>query len=205
MVRSQEGIGLRLQGLLAYRELNQRRDLGLQIQVYAHSPINCSISETGTLDEVRNFLGEKFIRRVRMHDGVVCENRRTSWSSQANRLRPSHNLPLSSSSRPPSRARISVNSWMAFTCPRRPQLRRSTIKNIYGSGPYQLSTKHTLKNSSRKISLSVTSLPDSLTDVFYTVVKWLHWSDSNLFDLIIWMALRCNWSCIHFKNLWRIS
>ena len=24
--------------------------------------------------EVRNFLGEKFIRRVRMHDGVKCEN-----------------------------------------------------------------------------------------------------------------------------------
>ncbi len=23
---------------------------------------------------MRNFLGEKFIRRVRMHDGVVCEN-----------------------------------------------------------------------------------------------------------------------------------
>merc|ERR1711963_88142 len=42
--------------------------------VYAHFPINCAISENGTLVEVRNFLGEKFIRRVRMHDGVVCEN-----------------------------------------------------------------------------------------------------------------------------------
>ncbi len=42
--------------------------------VYAHFPINCAISEAGTLVEVRNFLGEKFIRRVRMHDGVVCEN-----------------------------------------------------------------------------------------------------------------------------------
>ena len=42
--------------------------------VYAHFPINCSISEAGTLVEVRNFLGEKFIRRVRMHNGVVCEN-----------------------------------------------------------------------------------------------------------------------------------
>jgi large subunit ribosomal protein L9e len=24
--------------------------------------------------EVRNFLGEKYIRRVKMHDGVKCEN-----------------------------------------------------------------------------------------------------------------------------------
>ena len=42
--------------------------------VYAHFPINCSISEGGALVEVRNFLGEKFIRRVRMHNGVKCEN-----------------------------------------------------------------------------------------------------------------------------------
>merc|ERR1712038_1753688 len=42
--------------------------------VYVHFPINCAISENGSLVEVRNFLGEKFIRRVRMHDGVTCEN-----------------------------------------------------------------------------------------------------------------------------------
>merc|ERR1712079_944297 len=42
--------------------------------VYAHFPINCAITEGGTLVEVRNFLGEKYTRRVRMHDGVVCEN-----------------------------------------------------------------------------------------------------------------------------------
>merc|ERR1711935_393514 len=42
--------------------------------VYAHFPINCAISEGGTLVEVRNFLGEKYTRRVRMHDGVMCEN-----------------------------------------------------------------------------------------------------------------------------------
>jgi large subunit ribosomal protein L9e len=42
--------------------------------VYAHFPINCAITENGTLVEVRNFLGEKFIRRVRMLEGVKCEN-----------------------------------------------------------------------------------------------------------------------------------
>merc|ERR1711890_190034 len=51
--------------------------LGLPLQdegVYAHFPINCSITEGGTLIEVRNFLGEKFIRKVRMHPGVTVEN-----------------------------------------------------------------------------------------------------------------------------------
>ena len=42
--------------------------------VYAHFPINISITENGTLVEVRNFLGEKFIRRVRMRPGVTCAN-----------------------------------------------------------------------------------------------------------------------------------
>ena len=42
--------------------------------VYAHFPISCAITEAGTQLEVRNFLGEKFIRRVKMHDGVTVEN-----------------------------------------------------------------------------------------------------------------------------------
>merc|ERR1711976_166548 len=40
--------------------------------VYAHFPINVAISENNTLVEVRNFLGEKFTRQVRMLPGVKC-------------------------------------------------------------------------------------------------------------------------------------
>merc|ERR1719361_920124 len=40
--------------------------------VYAHFPINVAISEANTYVEVRNFLGEKFTRQVRMLDGVTC-------------------------------------------------------------------------------------------------------------------------------------
>merc|ERR1711893_222459 len=41
--------------------------------VYAHFPINVAISEGNKLVEVRNFLGEKYTRQVRMLTGVTCE------------------------------------------------------------------------------------------------------------------------------------
>jgi len=40
--------------------------------VYAHFPINVAISENNTLVDIRNFLGEKFNRQVRMLQGVTC-------------------------------------------------------------------------------------------------------------------------------------
>lgn len=42
--------------------------------VYAHFPINCVTSESNSVLEVRNFLGEKFIRRVKMSPGVTVTN-----------------------------------------------------------------------------------------------------------------------------------
>lgn len=42
--------------------------------VYAHFPINCVTSENNTVIEVRNFLGEKFIRKVKMAPGVTVVN-----------------------------------------------------------------------------------------------------------------------------------
>nr|CAL69059.1 TPA: putative 60S ribosomal protein L9 [Spadella cephaloptera] len=40
--------------------------------VYAHFPINIAIQDNGKTVEVRNFLGEKYVRRVAMDDGVTC-------------------------------------------------------------------------------------------------------------------------------------
>merc|ERR1719244_1010507 len=40
--------------------------------VYAHFPINIAIQDGGKTVEVRNFLGEKYVRRVTMSDGVEC-------------------------------------------------------------------------------------------------------------------------------------
>ena len=41
---------------------------------YAHFPINCVVTENNTLVEVRNYLGEKYIRRVQMLPGVTVYN-----------------------------------------------------------------------------------------------------------------------------------
>jgi large subunit ribosomal protein L9e len=41
--------------------------------VYAHFPINIAIMENGSFVEVRNFLGEKFTRKVGMLPGVKIE------------------------------------------------------------------------------------------------------------------------------------
>lgn len=40
--------------------------------VYAHFPINLTMSEENTVVEIRNFLGEKYTRTVHMRKGVTC-------------------------------------------------------------------------------------------------------------------------------------
>lgn len=42
--------------------------------VYAHFPINISTSEENTVVEIRNFLGEKYTRKVNMRAGVKCSS-----------------------------------------------------------------------------------------------------------------------------------
>ena len=39
--------------------------------VFAHFPINCSIVDNGKRVEIRNFIGEKVVRHVKMLDGVT--------------------------------------------------------------------------------------------------------------------------------------
>ncbi len=39
--------------------------------VYAHFPINANITDAGKEVEIRNFLGEKIVRKVKMLPGVV--------------------------------------------------------------------------------------------------------------------------------------
>eukprot|EP00038_Savillea_parva_P023761 m.42235 g.42235 ORF g.42235 m.42235 type:complete len:187 (+) comp6247_c0_seq2:60-620(+) len=41
--------------------------------VYAHFPINTAITDGGKKIEIRNFLGEKIVRTVVMHEGVTVE------------------------------------------------------------------------------------------------------------------------------------
>ena len=51
---------------------------------YAHFPINVSVSDDGKNVEVRNFLGEKLVRRITVREGVTAA--RTDPAKQKDEL-----------------------------------------------------------------------------------------------------------------------
>merc|ERR1712062_585762 len=88
---------------------------------YAHFPINCTVVDGGATLEVRNFLGEKFLRKVPMAPGVTVEISKAQKDELYVKmilktfpsLLPGFNSPLL------SRTRISESSWTDFTFPKK--------------------------------------------------------------------------------------
>merc|ERR1712071_616512 len=77
VVRQEEGAGRRPHLLSHIGNMCKGVQFGFQYKMrsaYAHFPINCVVTENNTLVEVRNYLGEKYIRRVQMLPGVTVYN-----------------------------------------------------------------------------------------------------------------------------------
>merc|ERR1712174_118753 len=60
-------------GLLVEKWMASSKDRAAVRTVCSHFPINCTVVKGGAELEVRNFLGEKFLRRVPMAEGVSVE------------------------------------------------------------------------------------------------------------------------------------
>lgn len=153
--------------------------------VYSHFPINLNIIEGGRVVEIRNFLGEKRVRIVKLLPGVVCEKSTNvkdeialkgtdlelvSRSGEPDQEAVCKGVPLASQQtcglydstcqamptetlasafsacfclQPHSftrprwcGARIFASFWMAFMCPRRERLRRTTeLLTAAGASP----------------------------------------------------------------------
>ena len=73
MVRLGEGAGVDPHFVLAHRELHQGGDGGVRVQDALRVrplPINFTIDKSGQKCEIRNFLGEKVVRKVDALEGV---------------------------------------------------------------------------------------------------------------------------------------
>merc|ERR1712110_500254 len=92
---------------------------------YAHFPINCTVVDGGATLEVRNFLGEKFLRKVPMAPGVTVEISKAQKDElyvNATTSKMSPNLLHEFSSQQQLKTRISENSWTDSTSPRKQPL-----------------------------------------------------------------------------------
>ncbi|CAH9116395.1 unnamed protein product [Cuscuta europaea] len=97
--------------------------------VYAHFPINASITNANKAIEIRNFLGEKKVRKVDMLDGITvlpCEKVKDELVLDGNALSLCHGHVHLLTRNAMSRRRISGSSVMVSMSVKKAKLKRKT-------------------------------------------------------------------------------
>merc|ERR1711924_451847 len=100
--------------------------------VYAHFPINVNPTDGGKSLEIRNFLGEKVIRRVPMKEGVKVDKtgNKDEIALEGNSIENVGSSALSSTKCAWSRGRISASSLMVCTSVRRVTSTPSSLSSV---------------------------------------------------------------------------